>query len=304
MQYQIFADEAWTQGGHPLHRYWCFLGGVFGETQRLDRFDSALRSITALHGIKGEVKWGKLRANNIACFKDLVDCLIQNLDAGNLKYRQTFLDRRYVWVPSRGQTPLSPLEVQFRIYYQFLKHAFGLRYLPNSTGGPIDIQINLDDHSSQSEKQRLMTFAQNLPAQLRRSDFSVSVSFLNSNRNTLLQISDLVMGAAGSHGNKMQQKRKSGQRGMTSKQKLRQDLCSHIYNGFRTLDAKHRGTKAFNWFETTGHNGSQANRYHHALRIWKFVPASHIVDLGWENDNLDNQGNYQGPILNDTVRRR
>jgi hypothetical protein len=303
MKYQIFADEAWTHGGNPLRRYWCFLGGVFGLQPDLDRFDSELRKIIRHHGIQSEVKWSNLRANNLACFKDLADCLFHNLANDNLKYRQTFLDRRNVWIPSRGEIPLSDLEVQYRIYYQFLKHAFGLRHLPNPSGSPVKIQVNLDDHSSKTEKARLVQFAEQLPAHLDRADLDISVGYLNSSKNTLLQVSDLVMAAAGSHGNKMQQKRVPGKRGMTPKQRLRDELCAHVYNGFRKLDALKRSTKAFNWFETTGHDGDRANRFHHALRIWKFVPRNHIIDLGWENDRLDARGNYQGRELSTTMQR-
>ncbi len=295
--FEIYADEAWTHGGNPPHRYWCFLGGIFGTQPDLDKLDTDLRQIIGKYGINGEVKWSKISEQNIDCYIDLVNCFMAHVNQGRVKYRQTFLDRSYKWLPRHGEIPLTELEVQFRIYYQFLKHSFGLRYLPNPTGSLVKILIHLDDHSSNSEKEGLRRFASNLPAQLDRPELDVQVSFLNSAKNMRLQICDLMMGAAGSHGNKMRLRRKPGKRGQTPKQRVRDRFCRHVYNMLRQQDAAERGSRAFNWFETTGHDGDIANRFHHAVRIWKFEPKRYIKDRGWENDNLDNQGHYMGPIL-------
>ncbi|MFQ5957810.1 MAG: hypothetical protein ACE5LF_00425 [Alphaproteobacteria bacterium] len=209
-----------------------------------------------------------------------------------------FLDRSYVRVPRHGDPEESELTGQFKLYYQFLKHAFGLRYLPLAPdGGRTHVLIRLDAHTSQQHTSRLETFATELPRILERPDLSIQVTFHNSKRVPRLQICDLLMGAAGSYGNKMHKKRLPGRRGMTRKQRLRLAMCNQIYNGLRSIDAEDRGTRAFNWFETTGRDGSWENLFNHKVRIWKFVPHRHVRDRGWQNDNLDTQGNYQGPII-------
>jgi hypothetical protein len=95
----------------------------------------------------------------------------------------------------------------------------------------------------------------------------------------------------------MELKRKPGKKGMSPKQKLRHELCKHIYEALKKLDHETRGSRAFNWFESTGHNGEKANRFHHTLRIWKFIPDNCVIDRGWQNDHLDSQGNYVGPDI-------
>lgn len=296
--YEIYADEAWTHGGQPLNRYWCFHGGIFGTQESLDRLDTSLLGVVKKHGVCGEVKWSNLNAGNYTCYVEWVDCLIDNIQNNDIKYRQLFLDRSYVWVPKHGEEPLREIDVQFKIYYQFLKHAFGIKYIPADEGGQgIKLFIRLDNHSSQKNKDQLVRFAEILPRTLARPDLSISVTFHNSSKARRLQICDLIMGAAGSYGNKMHKKRAPGKRGMTPKQKLRLSLCKHVYDSLRNLDADARGSKAFSWFETTGHEGALSNRYHHKMRIWKFIPKRHDRDEGWQNDNLDLQGNYQGPQI-------
>lgn len=294
--YELYADEAWTHSSPPLRRYWCFYGGVFGPEETLDRLDTALLHVIRRFGLRGEVKWSRLNEQNIDCYIALIDTFFEVLRNEDIHYRQMFLDRSNVWLPEHGSEPVSELEAQFKLYYQFLKHAFGLRYLPvNDVDGRIQVNLHLDNHSNQDLKSRLTRFVADLPRLLERDDIKISVSFINSSKSRRLQICDLLMGAAGSHGNQMQKQRPGGRRGMSAKQRLRDRVCLHIYNHLRRLDADTRNTRAFNWFETTGHDGNNANRLHHKARIWKFKPTRSRKDFGWENSDLDAQGNYVRP---------
>ncbi len=296
--YEIYADEAWTHGGEPPNRYWRIYGGIFGVQSNLDRLDTRLRSVIAAYGVRGEVKWGKLNAINYDCYVHLANLIFDEIEEGNVKYRQMFLDRSYVWVPKRGDPEETELTIQFKLYYQFLKHAFGLQYVPRDPNDDqIDLYVRLDSHTSQRHTDQLRSFAGAFPRILNRRDFSVRVTFHNSSKVPRLQICDLLMGAAGSYGNRMHKKRRAGQRGMTQKQQLRLNFCKHIYQRLRQIDAAERGSKAFNWFETTGLDGTVENLFHHKVRIWKFIPKRHVRDKGWQNDHLDKQGYYQGPDI-------
>ncbi len=187
--------------------------------------------------------------------------------------------------------------MQFKICYQFLKHSFGLKHLPAATGSRHEVIVRLDNHSSQKHKNDLVTYLIDLPNLFGRADLTIRPKFINSKQLLRLQVCDVIMGAAGSHGNKMHLRRPSGRRGMTPKQRARYELARHIYDALRALNHKLRGRKAFNWFESTGLDGTTENLYEHRLRIWKFVPKNHLVDKGWQNDKLDRQGRYQGPSI-------
>lgn len=300
--YEIYADEAWVHCNPPLNRYWCFFGGILGRSADLDRLDTSLRDIKSKHGIHSEVKWKKLSSSNIDCYKEMVDSLIMYLANGSIKYRQMFVDRSYVIKRQPTEDSPSEIDTQFKLYYQYIKHSFGLEYLPQNADRT-GVLIRLDNHSSQAHKQRLVSFCEALPGYLGRLDLEIRVTFIDSRKSPRLQICDVLMGAAGSHGNNMHKKREAGQRGMTPKQRLRHDMCLFIYNKLKVLDAQTRGSKAFNWFETTGHGGNPQNRLHHSLRIWKFIPKNHVIDRGWPNDHLDKQGHYIAPDLFDPERK-
>jgi hypothetical protein len=206
-----------------------------------------------------------------------------------------FLDRTLVRVNERGVVEqMADLDLQFRIYYQFLKHAFGMSSLPQPAAGkPHRILVRLDDHSSQKHKTALASFVEKLSSKTH----TIQVTFRNSASSCRLQICDLLIGAAGSYGNKMHLRREPGRSGMSSNQKARRELAKYIYDRLRAIDAAERGTAAFNWFETTGRGGDADNVYRHKLRIWKFKPTKFHVDKGWQNDHLDKQGRYQGPDI-------
>ncbi|MGK3966700.1 DUF3800 domain-containing protein [Sorangium sp. So ce118] len=296
---EIYADEAWTHGSEPLRRYWCFYGGVFGSESNIGRLDTRLRAVKRDHAYAAEIKWSKLTPGNLRCYTDYVDCALDAIDAGEVKFRQMFHDRSYVREPEPGESASSDLDVQFKLCYQFLKHGFGLRHLERDSMR--DILVRLDTHSSQKHKDQLESFAAGIPRMFSRSDLCIRTTFHDSEALPVIQACDLMIGAAGSYGNKMHKIREPGARGMTKKQKARLALCEHIYDRLRAIDAAARGSKAFNWFESTGLNGDRANLLHYKIRIWKFVPRRYRIDKGWQNDNLDKFGQYRGPLIGSEV---
>jgi hypothetical protein len=293
--YELVADEAWTHGGPNRRRYWCFFGGLFARQSVVDRLSTALRDSKSRSGLRGEIKWKKVNENNIDAYKDFIDVTVDGIRTMEMAYRQMFLDRTYVWVPKDGESPLNDIDVQFKLYYQYIKHAFGIRYLPIVKNHSHHIMIRLDNHSSQEHKHDLERFVLELPKIIERPDIDFKLAFINSSHSVALQACDLLMGAAGSYGNKMHDLRTDGKRGMSKKQAVRLDLARHIYQHLRALDSDFRGSRAFNWFETTGTDGDPRNYHDHKMRIWKFKPKRYVLDRGWLNRNLDARGNYVRP---------
>lgn len=287
-KYQIFADEAWTHGTPPPNRYHCFFGGILGLESEVDRLQTALTKIKLSYNITQEVKWSNVSPRNVEYYKELIDCLKYHLLNHDVKYRQMFRDRTFHHDPDPEDTEL---DIQFKIYYQYIKHIFGCKYIPVDPSGTT-ILIRLDGHSSEKHKNKLREFLENLPRMWERNDLSVAVTYENSANSIRLQVCDLMMGAAGYYGNKFHMRRPTGKRGMTSRQRIKLDMAKYIYNTIKDIDAQARGSKAFNWFESTGMGGVAENSFHHKLRIWKFIPNDYRINKGWQNDNLDSQGMF------------
>ncbi|AVF46216.1 DUF3800 domain-containing protein [Acinetobacter nosocomialis] len=300
-KYQVFADESWTHSSPPLNRYHCFFGGIFGLEQDIDRLDYELRQIAKKHCINTEIKWAKISPTYLNCYKELVDCLAKHILSGKIKYRQMFKDRSYHFDNQQG---FSELDMQFRLYYQFLKNSFGFKYLPIlKNNEKHHILLRLDGHSSQKHKENLAEFITKVPQYFQRTDIEIQVSYIDSSKFIRLQICDLLMGAAGYKGNKVFARRQPKQRGMTKKQKLKLELANYIYNVFKDINFRDRGAKALSWFESTGFNGSKENMYHHKFRVWKFIPSVYTKNKGWENDNLTKEGYLIKDIFESTVQQ-
>lgn len=266
----------------------------------MSRLETRLRASHSASRLKGEVKWQSLTAVNYDGYKAFVDCLLDSIEFGHIKFRQMLCNRTYVRVPDPGEPPSTDLDVQFKLCYQFIKHCFGLKFLPNDSDH--DVMVRFDTHSSQKHKDRLVEYVSRLPLVWPNQSVTMRTSFERSELHPRIQVVDLMIGACGSWGNRMHDLRAPGKRGMTAKQKARRDLCKHIYDRLRAIDAASRGSAAFNWFETTGRGGVQSNSLHHKVRVWQFMPKRYQIDAGWQNDNLDNQGRYQGPLLSPEVR--
>jgi hypothetical protein len=297
--HEIYADEAWTHGSLPLRRYWCFYGGIFGLEPDIFRLSQRLRAVQARRRTTGEIKWSSLTPANLGSYKEFVDCLLDDVDRGTIKYRQMFCDRALVRVAPFGEPPVTELDVQFKLCYQFIKHSFGFEYLdPNADH---EVRVRLDGHSSQKHKKNLAEYSKGIPVVLDRSRIKLAVTYHQSDKVPLIQACDLIIGAAGSKGNNMDLLREPGQRGMKPKQRARAELSQHIYDRLRAIDASDRGSAVFHWFESTGKDGDRANLLNHKVRVWKFKPRMHQIDEGWQNKNLDKYGQSSGPQINPTI---
>lgn len=288
---RIYADEAWTHNSPPKRRYWNFFGGIAGPESAVDRLDSLLRKEKASLGMTKEIKWSSVGPGSQTSYIQLLDLFFAELESADLRYRQFFTSREYVYSPTPATSGRSELDVQFLLYYQFLKHCFNFQTLPDEAG-QTQVVIRLDTHSSQRHKDELTQHVEDLPRVLGLERTVFKVSFVPSHHHIVLQLCDVVMGAAGSYGNKMHELRHSGRHGQSKKQKSRFAVAKHLYSKIRALDAKERGSKTFNWFETTG----LPRTWQNSFRIWKFRPSPHQLDKGWQNDNLK-KGEYQAPKI-------
>lgn len=299
-KYIIYADEAWTHESPPLNRYHNFFGGIMGEEKYIDRLITHLERIKQRHNCpKIEIKWSNLDSRNIEMYKELVGCLAEHITAGHIKYRQMFKDRSYHYV---GGTTGTALDIQFKQYYQFLKLAFGIKYLKvGSNRNPHQIILRLDTHSSQHHKNVLSDFLANLPRIFNRNDLDYKVSYINSANNICLQVCDVLMGAAGYHGNRISKRRVNGNIRRTSKQRLKDEMCKFIYDVLREIHNNDRRARAFNWFESTGINDDPSNHFLHKVRIWKFIACPYQKNKGWEKDHLSPEGLWIADDFDPTI---
>jgi hypothetical protein len=274
-QYQIVADEAWTHNETPPNRYHHFFVALFAPSDTISLLEKKLKDCNDnfVYNHRNEIKWSKLDAKYFEDYKKLIDTFFDFWEINDeLKYRQMFMDRKYQYCGDK-----STKDMFFALYYQFIKHSFGFdsEYFNNLN---VDsLLFKLDDYPDKKRKQIFRDYVYS-----KYSNFNVKVKFIDSKNSYILQVIDILMGAAGYYGNFKCCKKESIKK---------QDICKvkfakYIQNRLNTIQQKDRGAKVFHWFENTGcvKGCNYNNRHIYKIVIWKFIPKEHIVDSSWENN--------------------
>ena len=166
-----------------------------------------------------------------------------------------------------------------RLYYQFLKHAFGLRY-SNDGRSPVNVRVNLDQMPENRERNAqfkafvvgLNKFSQFRAAGIRfRPD---QIAEVVSHDHVLLQCLDVVLGAMAFRLNDKHKAKPPGKRNRGNRTIAKEKLYKFIRAKISEIYPN------FNVGETTGRNGDDSNLWKHPYRHWKFVPKEHKIDEG------------------------
>ncbi len=128
-EYLLFCDESDRRG--PF--YSNFYGGVRVPASQLAEVDSALRQARTHLGLTSEIKWEKVGPGIVDRYQHFISVFFDQLIARRAFMRMMFTHNARVAV---GLTRDQLSESYYLLYYQFLKHGFGLAYLPPHARSP------------------------------------------------------------------------------------------------------------------------------------------------------------------------
>lgn len=163
----------------------------------------------------------------------------------------------------------------FLLYYQMIKHAFGLSYChqPNVTRR---VSLFLDEmprHETnvQQFKNYLASLSQ-VPSfvQAGVEIRAENITGVSSHNHVILQALDIVLGAMQFRLNDKHLEKPAGTRVRGKRTRAKERVYKHIYR--RICAATKRPN--FNIGVTTGIDDRPDNRWHHPYRHWVFVPAN------------------------------
>jgi len=163
------------------------------------------------------------------------------------------------------------------LYYQFLKHAFGLRYA-NKGGNPIRLRIYVDKLPDTREKNaRFKAFVAGLEhsTEFRESRIVVPVDQIaevDSKKHIVLQCLDVLLGAIQFRLNDRHLEKPEGNRTRGARTIAKEKLYKHINKRIRELHPH------FNVGITTGTPNGETDRFKQPYRHWLFVPKATRVD--------------------------
>ncbi|BCV23476.1 MAG TPA: DUF3800 domain-containing protein [Firmicutes bacterium] len=281
MEYIIYCDESIKQGKY----YSNFYGGTLVSSEWLTEVRSALQSKKEGLGLQ-EIKWAKTSAAYLDKYIEMMALFFDFIAAGKIKVRIMFTHNIY---QPKNLTREQLQESYFKLYYQFLKHAFGLRY-SNPGRDPIYLRLYFDKFPDTKEKadkfkefvyglQHLKEFRE-AHLLIRRED----IAEVDSKDHVILQCTDIVLGSMQFRLNDLHKEKPKGQRRRAAKTIAKEKLYKYINKRIRQI---HPG---FNIGVSTGTPNGVTDRWHHPYRHWEFIPENHEVD------HTKSKHKQEGPI--------
>jgi hypothetical protein len=269
-EYIIFCDESDKKG--PF--YSNFYGGVLVGISNYQKITARLEHKKQALGFGKEVKWQRVSDQYLERYKSLIDAFFNEIRNNRLKVRIMF--RQNTHTRKRNLVEDDGLEY-FKLYYQFIKHGFGLKYIDHQHPR-VFLRLYFDQFPDTSERavqfkgflmglQEIATF-QHAKIKIRTGD----ITEVRSHEHILLQCLDIVLGAMSfrlnnKHLEKLPGKRRRGKRTLAKEQLYKYILKNirDIYPGFNIGISTGR---------TQGPNSLWLDKYRH----WRFMPKEFVYD--------------------------
>jgi len=260
-EYIIYADESIKRG----KKFSNFFGGALIRSQHLEFVNTSLKESLIRAGLHNEIKWTKVTSNYLQKYITVLDTFFDLIAEDKIKIRIMFTDNRFV---PQGLTAEHREQEYFILYYQFLKHAFGLRYA-NKTTSAIRCRLYLDDMPDTKENiAKFKGYIEGLTKHFRQRIIMdrEQIAEVKSHNHVVLQCLDVVLGSIQFRLNERHKEKPKGKTHRGSKTIAKEKLYRHIQKRIRQLRPH------FNIGITTGKDGSLENLWYHSYRHWKFVP--------------------------------
>lgn len=270
LEYVIYTDESEKKGRF----YSNFYGGVLVRSADLQAVIDRLEKCKGVLNLHQEVKWQKVTQNYLEKYKVLMDGFFDEVAAGRAKVRVMFTQNQFI------PTGLSPEQLRagyHLLYYQFIKHAFGLRF-SGIPGQEILVRLNLDqlpDNREQNTQFKAFLLGLNRNSEFQHAGIrfcAEQIAEVRSHDHVLLQCLDVVLGAMAFRLNDRHKEKPPGDRRRGKRTIAKEKLYRHILGRIRQL------YRDFNIGETTGRCGNWENVWRQSYRHWKFVPSRHAID--------------------------
>ena len=281
-EYIIFCDESDVTGKY----YSNFYGGALVGSSQYDRITARLNAEKTRLNLFGEVKWSKVTANYVAKYESLMRAFFHEVRVKHVRVRIMFRQNAHVPV---GLTQDQIEGAYFRLYYQFIKHAFGLAHHPPA-GHPVALKLYFDEFPETKEaatqfKGYILGLKDN--PKIHQAGFTIApenIAEIHSHDHVLAQCLDVVLGAMSF---RLNDKHREIPKGETRRGK-RTIAKEQLY---KTILAEiHHLKPGFNIGISTGTGGDPATRWHAPYLHWRFMPSE--VEY---REEMTKRGKKNGP---------
>ena len=270
LDYIIYCDESKAKGRF----YSNFYGGALIKASDRQAIEAGLRE--AASGINGEAKWTKIWERDEARYIAFVGKFLELVDGGLIKVRVMFTQN----IHRTDHIEYYEEDAKyFKLYYQFIKHAFGLTFCNEIEPKDIvRVTIYLDD--SPDTTAALNNFKDYLASLTVLPDFfrarviidRNAIADVNSKDHVILQAVDVILGAIQFRLNDHHKEIPKGKRRRGKRTRAKERVYDFINAKLRAMYPH------FNIGSTTGQSDGPHVRWTHPYRHWKFIPYESIQD--------------------------
>lgn len=268
--YTIFCDESARKGGVFSN----FYGGALVRSQDREAIERSLSEKKEELNCLGELKWTKITEPYKDKYIEFVDHFFSFVETGRIKIRVMFTQNRHRAV---NLTPEQIEQEYFLLYYQLIKHGFGLSYCNPNALDRVYVNLLLDQLPDKAEKtERFKLYLSNIANTRHFYGTNVyiekqDIADVDSKDHDILQGLDIVLGSMQFRLNKLHLEKPAGQRHRAKRTRAKEAVYKAINRNIRTIYPR------FNIGATTGSPNGASDRWNHPYRHWLFKPADHIT---------------------------
>jgi Protein of unknown function (DUF3800) len=269
-EYIIYCDESIDKGRFFSN----FYGGALIRSQDLRKVEKILFAKKNELNLYKEIKWSKVTSLYLDKYIGLMEQFFDFIEADIVKIRIMFTQNCNV--PNNLSSEQIDNEY-FLLYYQFLKHAFGLQH-SNPTEEKTRIRLYLDDLPDTREKAasfKNYLLGLNKNPQLENAGIYIDenqIAEVRSHDHTILQCLDVVLGAMQFRLNNKHKEKPNGARCRAKRTIAKEKLYTYIYQRINQIYPR------FNIGVSTSLREDVTNRWNHPYRHWLFKPEDFNID--------------------------
>lgn len=270
-EYLIICDESDGKGKYFSN----FYGGVRVAASVLDEVNARLTAARNEVGLNGEVKWSKVDRRCVDMYEHLMVAFFKEIETRNVVARIMFTQNALV---ASGLEAHHYAEQYYILYYEFIKHAFGLRFMPDHREPP-KLRIYLDelgDTEEQISKFKGFLGGLALDFHIRKTGLTIDsrhIAHVRSHDHVLLQCIDVVLGSITFRLNDKHKEKIPGKKRRGKRTVAKERLYKFIHKQICRVTGKH-----FNIGISTGPSQVPEGRWSDPYLHWKFQATNARVD--------------------------
>ena len=268
----IWLDESTKEGEF----YSNFYGGILIDSHDLHDVLLIMQRCVDENGLSGhEIKWQKVNDNHFEPYTEVVDTIFELLEHGLIKMRIFFKSNQFDAV---GLTKEQRIKTYQILYYQFVKHAFGLQYANDDNNKPLRVHLSFDEMPlHNADKKEFINYLLKLNDTKEFSKANVrfaesDIIEVDSSKELPLQFLDLILGAMSFRLNNKHKMIPEGSRVRGRRTRIKEKLYKHINQRISRI------RPGFNIGVSTGRRTDE-DVWNEPYRHWCFIPHDSVRDL-------------------------